>query len=207
MINFMLADLCCPSWQFLALFFPVEVIIFYFYFLVSGRLTNTIQGQTAFFCLIHIMLWNNHRIEHHNIYESHIHNDDILLYANHFVLRTQSRQSPNIHASMAAWLVAHEKKTPPHKGTRSEISRYHPDFCRYFLQTLITGAVTYTKRLSLLAFPVSCYAFRTSAPMRNLKYSWTWRSLQPMTPSLWRKKYFSEHLHSIFPVRLFIKLS
>ncbi len=48
---------------------------------------------------------------------------------------------------MAAWLVAH-KKTPPHKGTRSEISRYHPDFCRYFLQTLITGAVTYTKRLS-----------------------------------------------------------
>ena len=51
------------------------------------------------------------------------------------------------------------------------ISRYHPDFCRYFLQTLITGAVTYTKRLSLLAFPVSCYTFRTSAPMRNLKYS------------------------------------
>lgn len=64
-----------------------------------------------------------------------------------------------------------QKKTPPHKGTRSEISRYHPDFCRYFLQTLITGAVTYTKRLSLLAFPVSCYTFRTSAPMRNLKYS------------------------------------
>ena len=62
-------------------------------------------------------------------------------------------------------------ESPPHKGTRSEISRYHPDFCRYFLQTLITGAVTYTKRLSLLAFPVSCYAFRTSAPMRNLKYS------------------------------------
>lgn len=30
---------------------------------------------------------------------------------------------------------------------------------------------------------------------------------EPMTPSLWRKKYFSEHLHSIFPVRLFIKLS
>ena len=69
---------------------------------------------------------------------------------------------------MAAWLVAHEKKTPPHKGTRSEISRYHPDFCRYFLQTLITGAVTYTKRLSLLAFPVSCYAFRTS--VSNAKF-------------------------------------
>lgn len=52
---------------------------------------------------------------------------------------------------MAVWLVAHEKKIPPLKGTRSEISRYHPDFCRYFLQTLINGAVTYTTRLSLLA--------------------------------------------------------
>ena len=38
------------------MFFPVEVIILYFYFLVSGRLTNTVQGQTTFFCLIHVML-------------------------------------------------------------------------------------------------------------------------------------------------------
>ena len=106
MINFMLANLYHPSWQFLALFLPVEVIILYFNFLVSGRLTNTVQGQTAFFCLIHITLWNNHRIKHHNIYKSHIHNDNILLYTNPFVLRTQSQQSPNIHASMSAWLVA-----------------------------------------------------------------------------------------------------
>ena len=44
------------SFVILALFFPIEVIIFYFNFLVSGCLTNTIQGQTAFFCLIHIIL-------------------------------------------------------------------------------------------------------------------------------------------------------
>ena len=102
----MLTDLCCPSRQFLALFFPVEVIIFHFYFLVSCCFADTIQRQTPFFCLIHITLGNNHGIKHHNIYKSHIHNDDVLLYTNHFVLRTQSRQSPNIHASMAAWLVA-----------------------------------------------------------------------------------------------------
>ena len=56
MINLMLTNLCRPSGQFLALFFPVEVIILYFYFLISGRLTDTIQGQTTFFRLIHIML-------------------------------------------------------------------------------------------------------------------------------------------------------
>ena len=47
MINFMLANLYHPSWQFLALFLPVEVIILYFHFLVSSRLMNTVQGQTA----------------------------------------------------------------------------------------------------------------------------------------------------------------
>ena len=36
-------------------FFPVKVIILYFYFLVSIRLANTIQRQAAFFRLIHVM--------------------------------------------------------------------------------------------------------------------------------------------------------
>ena len=39
------------------------------------------------------------------------------------------------------------------KGRDLNYSRYHPDFGRQFLQTLITGVVTYTTRLSLLALP------------------------------------------------------
>ena len=33
---------------------------------------------------------NNHRIEHHNIYEAHIYNDDILLYTNHVCRHTHT---------------------------------------------------------------------------------------------------------------------
>ena len=103
MIQFMLTDLCRPAAEFLSLFFPVHIIIFYFDIFISCCFPHTGKRQTSFFCFIRSILAQQNRIKHHDIYESHIYNDYSLFHTDHFVLRTQSRARS--HAYMPAWRI------------------------------------------------------------------------------------------------------
>ena len=100
MIQLMLTDLCRPATEFLSLFLPIHIIIFYFDILISCRFSYIGKRQASFLCFIRSILAQQDWIKHHTIYESHIYNDHSLFHTDHFVLRTQSRARS--HAYMPA---------------------------------------------------------------------------------------------------------
>ena len=90
MINLMLNNLRCPPCILLALLFPVHILIFHFYFLISGTFSHTSQRQASFFCLIFSGSFYNLWIEHCYIHESHIDSNDTFFYPNHISCHTNT---------------------------------------------------------------------------------------------------------------------
>ena len=83
MIHLMLADLGWPAGEFLALFFPVPVVVFDFDVLVPLCFPHAWQGKAAFFCFVGAAFADDHRVEHDDVAESGVYDDDAFFHADH----------------------------------------------------------------------------------------------------------------------------
>lgn len=83
MIHLMLADLGWPADEFLALFFPVPVVVFDFDVLVPLCFPHAWQGEATFFCFVGAAFADDHRVEHDDVAESGVYDDDAFFHADH----------------------------------------------------------------------------------------------------------------------------
>ena len=83
MIHLMLADLGWPAGEFLALFFPIPVVVFDFDVLVPLCFPHAWQGEATFFCFVGAAFADDHRVEHDDVAESGVYDDDAFFHADH----------------------------------------------------------------------------------------------------------------------------
>ena len=126
MVNLMLNDLRGEIRQLAVLRLPIRVEVLHLDLLEAHRRADAIQRQTSLLRLIRPRLRDDDGVEHHDVFASHIDDDDTLPHANH--IRRHADASVPVGAEGVAQILRQRQIAPLRRFGRLAEEKHIPDY-------------------------------------------------------------------------------